>query len=285
MKKSLCAVIFGCVLIAGCGGGDDRGATQITKSLKVSVYGNPLVPSSKVAVAHAAIMRVVADESSPGAASDSSASSVSAAASASDAEATVETLQDALAARGVPAQVSAQVMDGTTLHQIVMGENNGLPPTADQFKTDPSEWIVVNFQLDDMVTKGDDPAQLAAETQFAQDLSVFTQRANVAGKRVFAIEAIPTCDVPNQDSAADGLIQAIDRSQATSSVTPVGGLSFYGVRDANGNVYNSLTKDHLGADCRTPDAYLLNLWTDSIADDLASRYQGYLNGDGATEPK
>lgn len=257
-----------CMLATGCGGGSGGDGASTAKPLTVSLYGNPLVSSSTQTVAHAQVMAVSASASTPASSPTSS----------SDVTATVETLQDALTARGVPAQVSPQVMNGTTLHEIVMGEDNGLPPTADQFKTDPSAWIVVNFQLDDMVTKADDPNQLAAEAQFSQDLSVFTQRANVAGKLVFAVEAIPTCDVPNQDSAADGLNHAISNARLTSSVDGVGGLPYYGVMDANGNAYNTLTQGHLGTDCRTPDTYLQNLWTNTIADDLASRYQGYLNG-------
>lgn len=256
-------LVFACALLSACGGGDD--GVSMPKSLKVSMYGNPLT-SSSAPVSHRQITHAASD------------AAASAPVSASDAQATVQTLQEALAARGVPATVTAQVMDGTTLHQIIMGENNGLPPTPDQFKVDPSEWIVVNFQLDDMTTAANDPAQLAAQTQFTQDLSIFTQRAAVSGKRVFAIEAIPTCDILNQNSAADGLNLAILNARNTSTLTNVGALDYQGALDSNGNTYNALTKDHLGSDCRTPDAYLQNLWTQKIASDLADRYSGLGTG-------
>lgn len=268
MKKTLSALLLGCAALTACGGGSggSDSAAAATKKLTVSMYGNPLSSGSTAKVAHeqfSFISAAVADEvSSP----------------ASDAQATVQTLQDALTSRGVPAQVSAGVMDGTTLHQIVMGENGGLPPTPDQFKTEPSEWIVVNFQLDDMVTKADDPAQLAAQAQFSQDLAIFTQRANVAGKRVFAVMAIPTCDFPNQNSAADGLNHAIDNAQLSSSVTPVAPTPFYGKQDANGDAVNTFLTDHMGADCRTPDAYMQNYHIQQIADSLASMYKASLSG-------
>ncbi|CAD6536494.1 hypothetical protein LMG27952_03157 [Paraburkholderia hiiakae] len=268
MKKKLSILLLGCVALSACGGGSggsDSSATT-TKKLTVSMYGNPLASGASTKVARAQFSLI------------SSAMAADAPSAASDAQATVQTLQDALTSRGVPAQVSAGVMDGTTLHQIVMGENNGLPPTPDQFKTEPSEWIVVNFQLDDMVTRADDPAQLAAQAQFSQDLAIFTQRANVSGKRVFAIMAIPTCDVPNQNSAADGLNHAILNAGLNSTISQVGGTPFQGVRDANGDVVNGLLVGHMGGDCRTPDAYMQNYHIQAIADDLASRYQGYLNG-------
>lgn len=258
MNRIFGVLMLCCTLLSACGGSDDGVSTP--KSLKVSMYGNPLT-SGQVAVSNRQIAHAASDVAA------------SAPVSASAAQATVETLQDALVARGVPATVTAQVMDGTTLHQIVMGENNGLPPTNDQFKLEPSEWLVVNFQLDDMTTAANDPAQLAAQAQFTQDLAVFTQRAAVSGKRVFAIDSIPTCDLPNQNSAADGLNLAISLARRSSNLTEVGGLAYQGALDSNGNTYNALTKDHLGADCRTPDAYLLNLWTQSIADNLASIYK------------
>jgi hypothetical protein len=249
MKKTIFAAALLSVIVAACGGGGSGNTpAPMTKTLKLSVYGNPLVSSTSPATAK---VQAAAFDQTPSAPTPSSA-----------AAATVQTLTDALAARGVTATVTPQVMDGTTLHQIIMGENNGLPPTNDQFKTEPSEWLVVNFQLDDMVTKASDPAQMAALDQFAQDLFVFNQRAMVAGKRVFAVLPILTCDVPNHDTASDGLVTAINKA-AQSSLTPVGGIPYPDQTNAG----------HMGADCRNPDAYIQNLRTQIIADDLASRYK------------
>jgi hypothetical protein len=218
------------------------------------LYGNPLVSSSTGATAKVQASAFDQAASAPAASSDTTA--------------TVQTLTDALAARGVTATVSPQVMDGTTLHQIVMGENNGLPPTPDQFKTDPSEWIILNFALDDMTTPASDPAQVAAISQFGSDLSVFTQRANVSGKRVFVVMAIPTCDVPNSNSAADGLNQGILKAQAASTLIAVGALPYA----------SQAIVGHMGADCRTPDAYIQNVRTGVVADDIANRYKAATSG-------
>ncbi|ASW00031.1 hypothetical protein CJU94_18885 [Paraburkholderia aromaticivorans] len=225
------------------------------------MYGKPLVSASSGAAAHAQLVAVARAASTP-------------AAGASDAQATVQTLQDALAARGVTANVTAQVMDGTTLHQIVMGVDNGLPPTPDQFKTDPSEWMVVNFQLDDMVTPATDPAQRLAIQQFVQDLTVFAQRAAVSGKAVFAVNPIPTCDT--EFSAARGLSSAM--TEASTNGAPLRFIGEYGVAFLFGGpkvvaIASSPGIEHFGSDCRTPDAYIQNIQIQSIADTIAEGYK------------
>jgi hypothetical protein len=212
------------------------------------MYGKPLVSSATGATAHAQVVALARAASTPDAGT-------------SDAQATVQTLQDALAARGVTANITAQVMDGTTLHQIVMGENNGLPPTPDQFKLDPSEWMVVNFQLDDMVTPATDPAQQAAIQQFIQDLTVFAQRAAVSGKAVFAVNPIPTCDT--QYSAARGPLRFIGEY----------GVAFLFGGSQVQAIASSPGIEHFGADCRTPDAYIQNIQIQSIADTIAEGYK------------
>jgi hypothetical protein len=194
---------------------------------------------------------------------------------ASDAAATtVTSLQDALAAQGVPASVTAQVMDGTTLHAIVMGENNGLPPTPDQFGKDPSEWLIVNFQFDDMKTPMTDANQQTAASQFVNDLSVFVNRAHVSGKQVFVVAPIPTCDAtPEQYKTANGLSNAISLAGNSALLFTVGGVS------------NTVaTPDHMGADCMTPDTYLLNLRTQTVAADIASRYKALNTDTAASAP-
>lgn len=247
MKKTITAVLVSFALTACGGGGDSSSSTPAAKSLKLSFYGQPLVTNSTTS--HAQLTARAATASAP-------------IASSSAAGATVQTLQEALVARGVPAAVSAQVMDGTTLHEIVQGENDGLPPTSDQFKTDPSEWLIVNFQLDDMVSTVDVPTQQAAISQFIDDLAVFVQRAAVSGKRVFAVVPIQTCDAEPGFSAAYGLFYAISQASNKSSLSTVGALSI-----------NLTTPEHLGADCRTPDASLLNARVQAVADSIASQYQ------------
>ncbi|WP_321943052.1 hypothetical protein [Paraburkholderia tropica] len=166
------------------------------------------------------------------------------------------------------------MVDGTALHQIVTTEYNGKSPTADQFKTDPSSWLIVNFQLDDMVTPTTDPAQQAALQQFTADLLVFSQWAAVSGKAVFVVRPILTCD--SMYSASVGLYNA--ESVALSNGAPIRftgtvptGFAF----DSNGKPvpFNGTDLSHHGADCRTPDAYLQNAVVDSIADDIALAYK------------
>ncbi|WP_213778890.1 hypothetical protein [Caballeronia sp. dw_276] len=244
--------LFACFAMAACGGGDG-GAGAAAKVANISFYGNPL-PSVAAGAAVAKI--AVAPATSDTAASDGAAT-------------TVKTLTDALAAQGVTASVTPQVLNGTGLHALIMGENNGLPPTDDQFKTDQNGWLVVNFELDDMVTPMDDPKQQAALATFQQDMFTFIRRAGVTGKFVFIILPIPTCDAQTGHSAADGLIQAISGATAQALAFPVGGLPSNWVVDQNGVATNTFTQGHLGDDCRTPDAYLLNAWTTSIATRIA----------------
>jgi hypothetical protein len=253
MFKVIAAMALVVLGLAACGGSGDGGSSQpAVKKMKLSLYGQPF--TNNPAVSHA---QVVANATTP----------------SSDAAATVQTLQDALTARGVPADVTAQVMDGTTLHQIVMGENNGLPPTPDQFKTDPSGYLIVNFQLDDMVTPSGDPKQVAAAQQFTQDLIVFSQRASVSGKLVYAVTPIQTCDAPFGNSASWALQSAINQAQQKTLLNTMGSIPFGFAWGPDGSVINVADEAHLGADCRTPDAYLLNMRTNAIADYIATLYK------------
>ncbi|MFP4889308.1 hypothetical protein [Paraburkholderia sp. EG304] len=264
MRKLMVVGALTAMCLSACGGGgSDSGvsAPQPTaKPLTISMYGKPLVSGSTTAVAHAQLSAV------------SAAASATPASGTTDAQATVQSLTDALAARGVTADVTAQVMDGTTLHQIVTTEHNGIAPTADQFKTDPSSWLVVNFQLDDMVTPASDPAQQAAMAQFSQDLLVFSQWAAVEGKAVFVVTPVFTCDTAN--SASAGLWTA--ESNALVNGAPIRFIGQTGVGfsfSGTGQVIPSANVAHMGADCRTPDAYVQNLQVQSVADSIAEGYK------------
>lgn len=255
----LAAAVTLAISLAACGGGgsDSTPAQPVAKVPTLSFYGNALVAPAKATAKAAA----------------SEAASAAAPASASDAAAaTVQSLTDALAAQGVTANVTAQVMDGTTLHAIVMGENNGLPPTPDQFGKDPSEWLIVNFTLDDMVSTIDVPSQAAALAQFQQDLTVFIQRGHVSGKNTFVVTPIQSCDgSPSGFSATEGLRNAENQASyaAFAFITGLGSGPI--VVGPDGKNVDTLTQGHMGADCRTPDAYLLNLQTQAIATDIAGR--------------
>ena len=260
MLRMIAGIVLAAASLVGCGGGGDGGSVApAAKTMKLSLYGQPLVIGSKAS--SKAQLLAVANAAS------------SAPATSSDAAASVQALQAALAARGVTANVTAQVMDGTTLHQIVVGENNGLPPTPDQFKTDPSEYLVVNFELDDMASRTDDPTQAAAINQFIQDLTVFAQRASVSGKLVLAIAPILTCDQPPGFSAAYGLQYAITQASSKALIQEIGGVPLTIGYDSSGNVIQTPELAHLGADCRTPDAYLLDARTQAAADAIAALYK------------
>ncbi|OLL30458.1 hypothetical protein BTH42_17040 [Burkholderia sp. SRS-W-2-2016] len=184
----------------------------------------------------------------------------------------MQSVQNALTADGITASVAAQVMDGTTLHQIVTGENKTLPPTNDQFKSDPGDWIVVNFDLDDMWTPASDPAQQAALDQFVQDLTVFAQRAALAGKPVFAVMPIRTCET--EDSASVGLAAALTRAQSNGApVQLIGQIPQSFTFDSSGKAVSSPDVTHLAPNCASPDNYLQTERVQSAADSLAARYK------------
>jgi hypothetical protein len=257
MQKAFIACGIALALTACGGGGGDVNSSA--KPTAISFYGNPIGGSSS-AVSHAAVIH---------AASDSAASSPSTTTG-------VMTLTEALAAQGVTATITPQVLNGTTLHQLIMGQDNGLPPTQDQFKTDPNAYQVVNFALDDMVTPDSDATQAAAVAQFKTDLETFVQRAHVAGKLVLVVLPIPTCDaVPNYatqggHNAAFALTLAISQAAVDTGAFPVGGLTS-NIVTSDGTVQNDFTAGHLGADCRTPDNYLLNAQVQAVAADIAPR--------------
>lgn len=256
MKKKMILAVLASMCLAACGGGGDAPV----KTLAISMYGKPVVSATPSKVARFSLI--------------SSAMAADTATGTSDVQATIQSLTDALAARGVTANVTPQVMDGTTLHQIVTTQYNGTSPTQDQFKVDPSEFVIINFQLDDMVTTWDDPAQQAATKQFSADLLVFSQWAAVNGRSIFVLMPIQTCDM--RDSAAAGLTAAIYAAFSNGApIRFVGGNELAIIFDTNGVAHPTDGEDlsHLGADCRSPDAYLQNQQVIAIADMVALLYK------------
>jgi hypothetical protein len=156
-------------------------------------------------------------------------------------------------------------MDGTALHALVLARNGGASPPNSAYGTvDPTNWNIVNFQLDDMVTPWTDPTQLADVEQFQNDLAVFTEWSYVDEKKTFVIAPIPTCDgdpLNLTNTTAVGALQIAEGQASAISAS-------YGV----GAVSSAEAAGHMGADCRTPDAYILNLQTTRIASDIAARW-------------
>lgn len=244
MIKLIVASVAAALVLSACGGGGSSSAAS-TPVLKLSFSGAPITGTAApvAAVQRAAVIHAASDSS------------------ASDAAATIVNLTDALAATGVTANVTVQTMDATGLHAAVMAVNGGASPPASAYGTvDPTNWNIVNFTFDDMVTTMDSPMQLAAQTQFENDLTVFTQDGYVAGMKTFDVVPIPTCDAAANLTAASGLSYAIEVAEGNSLSFPVGAIQ------------PSEAAGHMGADCRTPDAYILNLQTTRIASDIATRW-------------
>jgi hypothetical protein len=244
MKKMLALSAVAALFLSACGGGDSSSSAPAAPVLKLSYSGSPLQAAAP-AVAHAAVIHAASDTDP-------------------NATATVTDLTAALAATGVTANVTVQTMDGTALHALIMATDNGASPPQSAYGTvDPTNWNIVNFTFDDMVTTMDSPAQQAAATQFTQDITVFTQRGYVAGMKTFIVQPIPTCNAPSNFTAAYGLVQA--ESANGSLAFPVGSVT---AAEAAG---------HMGSDCMTPDTYITNLRTQRIASDIAARWNLYLH--------
>jgi hypothetical protein len=248
MIKLLVASAVAALFLSACGGGGDSSpAAAPAPVLKLSYSGSPLQAATP-AVAHVAIAAAAVPASDP------------------NATATVTDLTAALAATGVTANVTVQTMDGTALHALIMATDNGASPPQSAYGTiDPTNWNIVNFTFDDMVSTMDVPAQQTAATQFTQDLSVFTQRGYVAGMKTFVVQPIPTCDAATNFTAAYGLVQAEVSASAISMSFPVG------------TILASEAAGHMGTDCRTPDTYILNLRTQRVASDIAARWNLTIN--------
>jgi hypothetical protein len=252
MKKLLVLSVIASLFLSACGGGgSSSSAAAPAPVLKLSFSGSPLQAATP-AVAHVAIAAAAVPASDP------------------NATATVTDLTAALAATGVTANVTVQTMDGTALHQIVMARNGGASPANSLYGTvDPTNWNIVNFQLDDMVTPWTDPTQQASVAQFQSDLAVFTQWSYVDGKKTFVVVPIPTCDGDplnyTNTTAAGALLVAEGQASAISASFQVGAVT---TAEAAG---------HMGADCRTPDTYISNLRTQRIASDIAARWNLYLH--------
>lgn len=248
--KTAIAILLSLGLVACGGGGDNSTSPPVNKIQTISFYGKPLTSTTAQASAHAAVAHLDV-ASAPTATSDVPATPV------------LVSLTDALAAKGVTATVTPQILTATTLHALIIGTDAGLPPTPDQFKLDPSEWMIVNFELDDMTLDANDPVQQAASTQFRADLDIFIQRAFVAGKQPFIVLPFPTCDRPVGSTSADSLVDA---------ELQVGGGRAFPVGAYSNIIALPDWKTRMGADCRTPDADLINMRTNAVADQMAARF-------------
>ncbi|WP_063807071.1 hypothetical protein [Burkholderia ubonensis] len=248
MKKTLVALAVPLLVsLSACGGGDGGSPPAPSKfAVKLTFSGIPLVQQAKTS-------RMAATDVASGASAPDATSA---------GQATVNALQQKFSDAGTGITVYPGVIDGTTLHQIVMSVNNGVGPTDDELRNAKvpvvsSEWMIVNFQLDDMQTASNDPAQIAAMDQFKKDLIVFQNRVYLEGKVLYKILPIRTCDLPAGQTAADGLIDVLQRVPGGGYLM---GLSY------------APDKSHMGADCRTPDQATQDAYVNAIVTPIVASY-------------
>ncbi|CAB3750767.1 hypothetical protein GQ57_15850 [Burkholderia sp. MSh2] len=249
MKRNLAALAFPLLLsLSACGGGDDVGAAAAPSkfAIKLTYSGLPLIKAQQSSKMSAVDVGTGRASSQP----------------SSDGQATVDALQKKFSEAGTGVTVYPGVIDGTTLHQIVMSVNDGVGPTEDEMRNAKhpvvlDEWVVLNFELDDMQTGRSDPAQVAALAQFKKDLIVFQNRLSLENKQFYKVLPIRTCELPEGQTAADGLIEVL------KSVPNSGYL--LGLRDAP-------DKAHMGADCRTPDAETREAHLNEIVSPVVASY-------------
>lgn len=253
MIKRLTAVATLSVFLAACGGGDDSASTPVNNgpAIKLTYSGAPLVSAANAA-------RVMA-------AADTAASSPV----ASDSGDTITRLQDAFKARGVDIGVYPGVVNGTKLHDIVMSVNNGIPPTPAEISAanvNISTWTLVNFQYDDMTGYIDTPEKKATADQFYKDIRVYAAQEYIKGNVVYFANPLQSC-LP-QTIGPDG--------------QPVIPTATWALQDALARRGDDLghriggtapTKDHMGADCQTPDATAQAEYIESTVDPLVTNYK------------
>ncbi len=203
--------------------------------------------------------------------------------SSNNAQATIDALQAAFKARGADVGVYPGVIDGTTLHQLVQAENGGVGPTqADVInaKTNISEWVLMNFQLDDMTGYVDTPEKIAAVDQFRSDLQIYAAREYLKGRVVHAVLPIVSCAPVRTEritgesgSTFDQVYFSASRELYTAiNMASTGGV--VGFRTVGG-LWQS-DPAHMGADCSTPDQVAQDAQINSIVDPLTINYKAAL---------
>ncbi|WP_175726379.1 hypothetical protein [Burkholderia ambifaria] len=269
MKKTLMAAVLAGLTLSACGGGDDSPtSTASGPAIRLQYSGVPLAATQR-ARAMAAAADISSAASAPGA-------------SSGDVQPTIAALQDAFKARGADIVVYPGIVNGSTLHDIVMSENDGVGPTLAEIansKTNISEWALVYFELDDMSGYIDSAARRAAIEQFKHDLQVYGAREYLKGRVIFAARPVASCagvkEVRTVDEngytvvnsywpASQALYDVINGAGIDGVVTPIGGIAKPDV-------------SHMGADCNTPDQTVRDAHLTSIADPLVDRYKLALN--------
>lgn len=265
MKKKLLAALCVAAALSACGGGDDVAPANTGPAIRMTFTGNPII-GSRVARAMAAV-----DASSP------------VVPNSNNAQATIDALQAAFKARGADVGVYPGVIDGTTLHQLVQAENGGVGPTqADVMNANIniSEWVLMNFQLDDMTGYVDTPEKYAAVDQFRSDLQIYAAREYLKGRVVHAVLPIVSCAPVRTERVTGASGSTFDQVYfpasrelyAAINMASTGGV--VGFRTVGG-LWQS-DPAHMGADCSTPDQVAQDAQINSIVDPLTINYKAAL---------
>jgi len=265
MKKTLIAAVLAGLVLSACGGGDDSSTPAASgPAIRLAYSGAPLVAMQR-ARAMAAATDASSAASAPGAA-------------AGDVQLTIAALQAAFKSRGADIAVYPGVVNGSTLHDIVMSENGGVGPTAAEIansKTNISEWALVYFELDDMSGYIDSAQRRAEVDQFKRDLQVYGAREYLKGRVIFAARPIVSCAGAKEVRTVDdnGLV-VLNTYKPTSQVLyeVIEGSGIDGVVSPIGGIFKP-DVSRMGADCSTPDQTVRDAHLASIADPLVDRYK------------
>jgi len=251
MKKILASfAVPVCFALTACGGGDDGGPASSGPAIKLTYSGAPLVTSQR-ARTMAAVTDLSSAASAPGV-------------STSDVQPTIAALQNAFKARGADIGVYPGVINGSTLHDIVMSENNGVGPTDGEIaaaNVNISTWTLVNFQFDDMRGYIDSAEKQAMVGQFLRDIKIYSDREYMKGNVVFVPLSLGTC-LPNRADASTA-------AQAFNDVArTVGAFNYESMA-----VPPAVDPTHMGADCQSPDDTAQQAYFDHVVDFLVSHYE------------
>ncbi|KWI49282.1 hypothetical protein WM06_21350 [Burkholderia cepacia] len=201
----------------------------------------------------------------------------------SNTQATIDALQAAFKARGADIGVYPGVIDGRTLHQLVQAENGGVGPTqADVIKANIniSEWVLMNFQLDDMAGYVDTPEKRAAVAQFQSDLQIYAAREYLKGRVVHAVLPIVSCAPSRTERRVDGnggvtVQESLPASRELYwAINAASTRGVVGFRTVGGQWQSDPA--HMGADCSTPDQAAQDAQINSIVEPLTIDYKAAL---------
>lgn len=263
MKRILIASTFAAVAalaLSACGGGgSDGGDKPLTSVRRITLVGNP----ATIVASKASVKAALRDAVDPASAPDAASAPV---VTPPTGDAAAQALQAALTAAGVNSTVTPNVLTAAQLHALVTAADTG--GTYDPTKNpEPTQWAVVSLTLDDMTATYDsNPAQRQADLDaFAADLGKYIDQNHAAATWTYVARPVSTCEMAANLSMSGRLSNVINQvtfAHAANAIAGVDPTQFPAITDWN---------THLGADCITPDSTILDLQTNAIAKDIATR--------------